>query len=150
MSTIEDILEMGLKEIEKKFYSAVMDTHDEMQKRIFEKNKDVNGNAPKPYSTEPMWVSRSTLPREAGRKSKSGKTRYFEGGYAELKKSTDRPPLELNGYLKLDFINGITQVGFLDFQVEVNKESLDKIKGNFKTFFKLNRSERENLLKRLQ
>jgi hypothetical protein len=56
----------------------------------------------------------------------------------------------LKGFLKLDFTNGIRQVGFLDFQVEVNKESLDKIKGNFKTFFKLNRSERENLLKRLQ
>ena len=150
MSTIEDILEKRLNEIEEKFYFAVMDTHDEMVNRVFEENKDANGNAPKPYSTEPMWASRSTLPREAGKKSKSGKTRYFEGGYSELKKSIGRPPLELKGFLKLHFTNGIRQVGFLDFQVEVNKESLDKIKGNFKTFFELSGEERKNLLKRLQ
>jgi hypothetical protein len=147
---MEEILRKRLEEIEEKFYFAVMDTHDEMVNRVFEENKDANGADPKPYSTEPMWASRSTLPREAGQKSKSGKTRYFEGGYKELKASIGRKPLELKGFLKLDFTNGIRQVGFLDFQVEVNKESLDKIKGNFKTFFKLNRSERENLLKRLQ
>jgi hypothetical protein len=152
MTTIEDILQKQLEQIEKKFYFAVLDTHDEMVNRIFEQQKDANGGAPKPYSTEPLWISRASLEgvKDTGRKSKSGKTRYFEDGYKELKASIGRPPLELRGFLKLDFTNGIRQVGPLQFDVDVNKESLNKINGNFKTFFELSRNEKENLLKRLE
>ena len=150
MAKIDDILEKQINELEEKFYFAVLDTHDEMVNRIFEQQKDANGGEPNPYSTEPIWVSRKSLPREAGQKSKSGKTRYFEGGYKELKAAIGRPPLELKGLLKLDFTNGIRQVSPLEFEVDVNKESLNKIKGNFSKFFVLSREEKNNLIKRLQ
>jgi hypothetical protein len=150
MTTMDDILAKKLAEIEEKFYFAVLDTHDEMVNRIFEEHKDANGADPKTYSSEPLWISRTALPREAGQKTKGGKTRYFEGGYKQMKSEVGRPPLELRGLLKLDFTNGIRQVNPLEFQVDVNKESLNKIKGNFRTFFKFSNEERKNLLKRLE
>lgn len=149
MTTIEDILQKQLEQLEEKFYFAVLDTHDEMVNRIFEQQKDANGAEPKPYSTEPLWISRSALPREAGQKTKGGKTRYFEGGYKQMKSEVGRPPLELKGLLKLDFTNGIRQVSPLEFEVDVNKESLNKIRGNFRKFFELSEKEKNNLIKRL-
>jgi hypothetical protein len=148
---MDDILQKQLEQLEEKFYFAVLDTHDEMVNRIFEQQKDANGGEPKPYSTEPLWISREALKgvRDTGTKSKSGKTRYFEGGYKELKASIGRPPLELRGLLKLDFTNGIRQVSPLEFEVDVNKESLNKIRGNFRKFFELSEKEKNNLIKRL-
>jgi hypothetical protein len=149
MTTMDDILQKQLEQLEEKFYFAVLDTHDEMVNRIFEQQKDANGGEPKPYSTEPLWISRSALPREAGQKTKGGKTRYFEGGYKQMKSEVGRPPLELKGLLKLDFTNGIRQVSPLEFEVDVNKESLNKIRGNFRKFFELSEKEKNNLIKRL-
>jgi hypothetical protein len=146
---MDDILQKQLEQLEEKFYFAVLDTHDEMVNRIFEQQKDANGGEPKPYSTEPLWISRSALPREAGQKTKGGKTRYFEGGYKQMKSEVGRPPLELKGLLKLDFTNGIRQVSPLEFEVDVNKESLNKIRGNFRKFFELSEKEKNNLIKRL-
>lgn len=150
MSELGDILNRKIAEIEEKFYFAVADTHADVTQRIFEETKDYKGGDPKPYSTEPIWASRSSLPREAGKKSKSGKTRYFEGGYAELKKNIGRPPLELKGNLKLDFENGLRQINPLSFVVEVNGESMNKIKGNFVQFFRLSESEKDKLIERLK
>ncbi len=150
MTTMDDILQKQLEQLEEKFYFAVLDTHDEMVNRIFEQQKDANGGEPKPYSTEPLWISRSALPREAGQKTKGGKTRYFEGGYKQMKSEVGRPPLELKGLLKLDFTNGIRQVSPLEFEVDVNKESLNKIRGNFRKFFELSEKEKNNLIKRLE
>ena len=117
-----------------------------------EENKDINGSKPSEYSTKKIWVSSETfanLPK-VGTPTASGKTRYFEEGYKELKSLIKRPPLELNGFLKLDFTNGIRQVEIFEYTVDVNQESYDKIEKHFLNFFKMSDKEKRNLIKRLQ
>ena len=140
--------------LEKNFAEAVFDLHDAMVKRIFVDNKDINGNEPKPYSTEPMYasVARYKGIRLGGEKTKSGKSKYFEGGYSQLKSESGRPPIELTGSLKDSFENGtraVREINPYEYEIVVPKEDGDKIRGHFLNFFKVSVKEKQNLLKRI-
>ncbi|MFN5835078.1 MAG: hypothetical protein ACK459_15205 [Akkermansiaceae bacterium] len=138
--------------LQKNFYEAVLELHEEMVVRIFTDNKDINGNKPKPYDTDPMYASVARykgLVRLGGKITKSGKSKYFEGGYSQLKSESGRPPIELTGRLVTAFENGLREVNPFEYEIKVPKEDGDKIRGHFVNFFKVSQTEKENLLKRI-
>lgn len=147
--SVDNIFEAYQMKLEKNFAEAVFDMHDAMVKRIFTDNKDINGNKPKPYSTEPMYasVARYKGVRLGGQKTESGKSKYFEGGYSQLKSESGRPPIELTGRLRDSFENGLREVNAYEYEIVVAKEDGDKIRGNFANFFKVSEKEKQNLLK---
>ena len=147
--SVDNIFDAYQMKLEKNFAEAVFDMHDAMVKRIFTDNKDINGNKPKPYSTEPMYasVARYKGVRLGGQKTESGKSKYFEGGYSQLKSESGRPPIELTGRLRDSFENGLREVNPYEYEIVVAKEDGDKIRGHFANFFKVSEKEKQNLLK---
>ena len=147
--SVDNIFDAYQMKLEKNFAEAVFDMHDAMVKRIFTDNKDINGNKTKPYSTEPMYasVARYKGVRLGGQKTESGKSKYFEGGYSQLKSESGRPPIELTGRLRDSFENGLREVNPYEYEIVVAKEDGDKIRGNFANFFKVSEKEKQNLLK---
>ena len=147
--SVDNIFDAYQMKLEKNFAEAVFDMHDAMVKRIFTDNKDINGNKPKPYSTEPMYasVARYKGVRLGGQKTESGKSKYFEGGYSQLKSESGRPPIELTGRLRDSFENGLREVNSYEYEIVVPKEDGDKIRGHFVNFFKVSEKEKQNLLK---
>jgi hypothetical protein len=148
--SLDNVFEAYQMRLEKNFAEAVFDMHAAMVKRIFKDNKDINGNEPKPYSTEPMYASVARykgLVRLGGQKTESGKSKYFEGGYSQLKSESGRPPIELTGSLKNSFENGLREVNPYEYEIVVKKEDGDKIRGHFVNFFKVSQKEKQNLLK---
>lgn len=148
--SVELFIEAQKRRIEKNLYDASIDLLETMSDRIFVENKDIKGNKYldiKPYDTNALSISRSAIPREAGRKSKSGKTRYFEGGYAEMKKEVGRPPLKLFGNLETSWNNSLRQVESTlsedpyEFTMAVPKEDSLKIEGHFADFFRVSETE---------
>ena len=76
--------------------------------------------------------------------------KYFEGGYAEFKAFIKRPAKEVSGNLKSDFANSVREVSPYEYEIVMSKESKDKITGNnFEDFFKVSKSEKQNLLKKI-
>ena len=153
--SVDNIFNAYELKLQKNFYEAVLELHDEMVVRIFTDNKDINGNKPKPYDTDPMYASVARykgLVRLGGRITKSGKSKYFEGGYSQLKSESGRPPIELTGSLSTSFENGnraVKKVSDFEYEIVVPKEDGDKIRGHFVNFFKVSQKEKENLLKRI-
>jgi hypothetical protein len=149
--SFENVFEAYKMKLEKNFAEAVFDLHIDMSRRIFKEQKDINGNSPKPYDTAPIYASvdRYKGVRLGGKKTKSGKSKYFEGGYSQLKKESGRPPIELFGSLKSNFANGVREVNPFEYEIVVEKENADKIKGNFVNFFKVSKTEKEKLLKKI-
>ena len=147
--SFDNIFDAYKIKLEKNFAEAVFDLHVDMSTRIFKDNKDINGNKPKAYDTKPMYASVEAYRgvRLGGKKTKTGKSKYFEGGYSQLKQESGRPPIELFGNLKSDFANGVREVNPFEYEIVVSKENNDKIKGNFANFFKVSKTEKENLLK---
>lgn len=142
-------IEKEIKEIELKFAEAVFDTHVMYQERIFEEGDDIKGNK-STYSSEPAWISRQNIPREAGKKSKSGKSRYFEGGYSEMKKAVGRRPFVLFGVLQNAIATGLRQVGLLKWELSIPDDKyLTTTNERNKNFFKLSDTEKKYLIKRL-
>jgi len=139
--SVENFIESQKRRIEKNLYDAAIELHLDMTERIFEKNKDINGNAPRPYDTKPAYFSRKSIPREAGKKT--GLSRKFEGGYSEMKKAVGEPPLRLFGVLENSWNNSLRQKDPYEFTFSVPFEDAQKIKGNFKQFFKVSESEME-------
>jgi hypothetical protein len=149
--SFDNVFEAYKMKLEKNFEEGVFDLHDDMYKRIFKENKDINGNSPRSYDTTPMYASvdRYKDVRLGGKKTKSGKSKYFEGGYSQLKRESGRPPIQLFGNLKSNFSNGLREINPFEYEIVVEKENADKIKGNFVNFFKVSKTEKENLLKRI-
>lgn len=147
--SLDKIFEAYKIKLEKNFSEAVYDLHADMAIRIFKDNKDINGNKPKSYDTKPMYASVKDYRgvRLGGEKTKTGKSKYFEGGYGQLKSESGRPPIELFGNLKSNFANGVREVTPFEYEIVVEKQNMHKIKGNFSNFFKVSKSEKENLLK---
>jgi len=147
--SFDKIFEAYKLKLEKNFAEAVYELHADMVIRIFKENKDINGNKPKAYDAKPIYASVEAYKgvKLGGKKTKSGKSKYFEGGYSQLKNESGRPPIELFGNLKSDFANGVREVNPFEYEIVVSKENNDKIKGNFVNFFKVSKSEKENLLK---
>jgi len=149
--SVENVFEAYKMKLEKNFAEAVFDLHIDMSRRIFKEQKDINGNSPKPYDTDPIYASvdRYKGVRLGGKKTKSGKSKYFEGGYSQLKRESGKPPIELFGNLKSNFANGVREINPFEYEIVVEKENADKIKGNFANFFKVSKTEKEKLLKRI-
>lgn len=149
MAVVDDILEAQKIKIAANFADACFELHDAMFDRIFKKNIDINGNKPKPYDTDPISVSKKNYKnvRLGGKKSKTGKTHYFEGGYAQLKSESGRPPVELFGRLSESFRTGLREVNPLEYEISVPIEDSYKIKSHFVNFFKVSKTEKEELLK---
>ena len=82
--SLDNILEAYKLKLEKNFAEAVYDLHIDMSRRIFKEQKDIDGNSPSAYSTEPMYASVDRYKGVVlgGKKTKSGKSKYFEGGYS--------------------------------------------------------------------
>jgi hypothetical protein len=149
--SFENVFDAYKMKLEKNFAEAVFDLHIDMSRRIFKEQKDINGNSPKPYDTDPIYASvdRYKGVRLGGKKTKSGKSKYFEGGYSQLKRESGKPPIELFGNLKSNFANGVREINPFEYEIVVEKENADKIKGNFANFFKVSKTEKEKLLKRI-
>jgi hypothetical protein len=149
--SLENIFEAYKITLEKNFAEAVFDLHDEMSERIFRDHKDINGNNTKPYDTKLMYASKAAYKgvRLGGENTKGGKSKKFEGGYAQLKQQSGRPPIVLFGNLERSFNNGLREINNLEYTIVLPKEDNDKVKGNFKNFFKVSKQEKINLLKRI-
>jgi hypothetical protein len=155
--SFENLFEAYKIKLEKNFAEAVFDLHIDMSRRIFKEQKDINGNSPKPYDTKPIYASIAKYKGEVvlgGKKTKNGtgKSKYFEGGYSQLKRESGKPPIELFGSLKSNFSNAVRavrEVNPFEYEIVVEKENADKIKGNFVNFFKVSKTEKENLLKKI-
>ena len=150
--SVDNIFEAYRMKLEENFYEAVLNLHDSMVERIFKENKDINGNKPKPYSTKPMYASKATYSnfRLGGKDTRGGKSKYFEGGYSQLKSESGRPPIDLFGNLRDSFENGtraIKKISNYEYEIVVPKEDGDKIRGHFANFFKASEKEKQNLLK---
>jgi hypothetical protein len=149
--SLDNIFEAYKINLEKNFAEAVFDLHDQMSERIFRENKDINGNKTKPYDTKLMYASKAAYKgvRLGGENTKGGKSKKFEGGYAQLKQQSGRPPIMLFGNLERSFNNGLREINNLEYTIVLPKEDNDKVKGNFKNFFKVSKQEKANLLKRI-
>jgi len=149
--SVDNVFNAYELKLQKNFYEAVLELHDEMVVRIFTDNKDINGNKPKPYDTDPMYASINSYRgvRLGGKKTRGGKSKYFEGGYSQLKSESGRPPIELTGRLVTAFENGLREINPFEYEIVVPKEDGDKIRGHFVNFFKVSKTEKENLLKRI-
>ena len=147
--SLDNIFEAYRMKLEKNFAEAVFDMHDQIGERIFRENKDINGNKTKAYDTKLMYASKNKYRgvRLGGENTKGGKSKKFVGGYNQLKNESGRPPIMLFGNLERSFNNGIRQVNELEYTIVLPKEDNDKVKGNFQNFFKVSKSEKENLLK---
>lgn len=130
---------MGIKEqIIENIGNAYINLHLEMSERIFDSLEDKNGGKPDPYSTKPMWVSTDAYRgrvKLGGEKSKTGKTKKFAGGYAQLKSESGKPPLQLTSDLKSSFSNGLRKINDFEYHVVMPKHDIDKVNGHFKRFF---------------
>lgn len=149
--SVDNVFNAYEMKLQKNFYEAVLELHDEMVVRIFTENKDINGNKPKQYDTKPMYASINAYRgvRLGGEKTRGGKSKYFEGGYSQLKSESGRPPIELTGRLVTTFENGLREINPFEYEIVVPKEDGDKIRGHFVNFFKVSKTEKENLLKRI-
>jgi hypothetical protein len=142
---LNELIRKELERLDDVLFYKAADLLDDMSRRIFDENKDINGKDPKPYSNKPAWFATKDLPRKAGRLSESKKTAYFESGYAQMKKEVGRPPLKLNNNMFQDFNSGLQRGGFLEYNIVVDKATTNKIKGNkWEDFFKPNQKEIEN------
>ncbi len=137
MASIEEFSEERKKELIAKFAIAAEELHQDMAIRIFDKNQDRNGSPQKPYSTDPISVKAPPdgIPREGGRKSKSGKTRYFEGGYSQLKSAMGQAPQNLFGALKTSFVTGLREINEYEYHISMREEEFVKTTGKLKVFF---------------
>ena len=151
MADFKNIIAARKMQIAKNLFDNVLDMQEAMIERIFVKLKDVNGNSPKPYSTEPITVSKKNYKniKLGGIVSKTKKTHHFEGGYSQLKSESGRPPLELFGRLKSSFKNGLREVNEFEFEIAIPLEDSYKIQKHFPNFFKASKLEKEILLKNL-
>jgi hypothetical protein len=124
------------------FYLCCADLKDAMQERIFVKSLGTFGQdlTSRPYSTEPIYVDTDSLitslaaykfgkPKGKENKGKPIKSAYFEGGYAELKKATGRPRLELTNNLALDFRDTPQVNDFNTVKLLLDENNLEKVKG---------------------
>lgn len=143
--TVEEIVINVNNRLQDNIYPAIIDVHSMMTERMFEEYKDRNGNAPKPYDTKPIYVSNP--PRKSG--EKKGKTYYYEGGYAQLKKQIGEPPLRYTGNLFKDFSTGLVEVDENTYRVVVSDENVGKLERYFPEFPKHSKEELDYLLKRL-
>jgi len=150
--SVDNVFNAYELKLQKNFYEAVLELHDEMVVRIFTDNKDINGQKPKQYDTKPMYASVARykgLVRLGGRTTKSGKSKYFEDGYSQLKNESSKPPIELTGRLRDSFENGVREVNPFEYDIVVPTDDGDKIRGHFVNFFKVSKTEKENLLKNI-
>jgi len=121
------------------------------QGRIFDDSLNTAGvKLPNPpYSTRPLTVEVSQLPRKAGVISKDGKKAFFIGGYAELKKAVGRKPLELTGNLRRDVTSPVVtakdDVITISIKREENVEKIFDLETKYGKIFNLNENEKENL-----
>jgi hypothetical protein len=118
---------------------AAESTQDAMSERIFENQENIAGNkaTSSDYSTKEIWVEPLTLPRNAGsaigKRGTPIKTRYFAGGWADVKSQVGRPNYDLNGILKSDFNSALVKTNNLRIDLSLKKaENIGKGKGRNK------------------
>jgi hypothetical protein len=141
---------------------AALTVQDEMSNRIFVELENVAGNkaSSADYSTKEIWVEPLTLPRKSagsaiGKRGKPIKTRYFEGGWADVKAQVGRKNYELNGILFKDFNSPLINFGGdLRVVLKLKKpENNGKVKGLNKKYgrtFGVNKEERDLFARVLQ
>jgi hypothetical protein len=132
---------------------AAESTQDAMSERIFENQENIAGNkaTSSDYSTKEIWVEPLTLPRNAGsaigKRGTPIKTRYFAGGWADVKSQVGRPNYELNGILSRDFNSALVRTNNLKVNLTLkNAENFGKVKGlnnKYGRTFGVNNTERE-------
>jgi hypothetical protein len=129
-----------LEELEQNFFPLVLaaETYKaEASDRIW--NQGLNSDSQSmisvsPYSTKPLYINPDRLPRKAG--SNVGKrgtpieSSYFSGGYSQMKSEVGRPPAELIGTLRSDFVSTQFVTSGMKLQISVSKnESAGKVAG---------------------
>jgi hypothetical protein len=119
--------------------TAALSTQDAMSARIFENLENIAGNkaSSSDYSTKEIWVEPLTLPRNAGsavgKRGKPIKTRYFKGGWADVKAQVGRQNYELNQILFKDFNSPLVETNNLTVKLSLKKaENIGKGKGRNK------------------
>jgi hypothetical protein len=139
---------------------AAKDTQDAMSERIFENLENIAGNkaSVSDYSKKEIWVEPLTLPRNAGsavgKRGTPIKTRYFAGGWAQVKQEVGRPNYELNAILMKDFNSALVRTNNLRVDLTLKKpENFGKVKGlnvKYGRTFGVNKDERALFAKILQ
>jgi hypothetical protein len=139
---------------------AAKTTQDAMSERIFENLENIAGNKASvgDYSKKEIWVEPLILPRNAGsavgKRGTPIKTRYFAGGWADVKSQVGRPNYELNGILMKDFNSALVRTNNLRVDLTLKKaENFGKVKGlnvKYGRTFGVNKEERALFAKILQ
>lgn len=136
-----------LNQLYQNFYPlqiAVSNLKADQAVRIWDESKNSAGQDLKSfgYDTTPAYIAPDKLPRKAGsnvgKRDLPIKTLYFPGGYAEMKRAVGRPPVELFGLLRNDFVNtNVTGQG-MKVQISVSsQENAGKAEGVQKKYGKL-------------
>jgi len=141
--------------------TAALSVQDEMSNRIFVELKNIAGDVAtsSDYSDKEIWVEPLTLPRNAGssvgKRGKPIKTRYFKGGWADVKAQVGRKNYELNQILFKDFNSPLVSFGG-NFKIALTlkkPENFGKVKGlnkKYRRTFGVNKEERALFAKVLQ
>lgn len=139
---------------------AAKDTQDAMSERIFENLENIAGKkaSVSDYSKKEIWVEPLTLPKNAGsavgKRGTPIKTRYFDGGWAQVKQEVGRPNYELNAILMKDFNSALVRTNNLRVDLTLKKpENFGKVKGlnvKYGRTFGVNKDERALFAKILQ
>jgi hypothetical protein len=85
---------------------ASRDILSDMGKRIFEQGQLPSGERIGNYSTQPIYISKKDMPRNAGGRD-TGKSRFYAGGYKEYKRAMGRGDnfnLRNFGIMQRDFL----------------------------------------------
>ena len=155
--TIEQLNQKLFKRIEDNsivnlITEAAVTVQDEMAQRIFVRAENVAGKVATPadYSTKELWIERDELPREAGsqvgKRKTPIKTRYFKGGWKEVKQATGEPNYTLTGDLASDFRSPLVSVGQRVILKLKRKENIGKVRGlnaKYGKTFALTKTERQ-------
>jgi hypothetical protein len=169
MATFESINEAiqdKLQSILSNGLDATLALRSIMGERIFEQGKNAQGvevQSVRPYSTKEAYFSQDSLPKKVvtGGKPKEGQTvgkaiesAYFPQGYSAMKQAVGRPPLELFGRLKSDFLNTpIKEESDNVYAIVLNSTNAKQIEGleqsntpAYGAIFKPTESEQERFL----
>lgn len=136
---------------------AAQDTHVKMSERIFEKGLLPDGGTVPYNSTDPIYVSPATSPKNFPTKGKNGDAKFKNGkphmtgffkSYKAYREEIGRPTEQVNlflwGNLQSDFSKGVKKINDESYASTVSwVANIGKLK-KFSDYFELNKDEREN------
>lgn len=132
----------------------------DMRRRIFDRGETPSGDQIGTYSTRPLYIDIQDMARTGlGRETRGGKSKYFEGGYAQYKAALGAKGFNLRnfGVMMRDFLSPMEIVSGTRLKLTFKQTRSEKIAAKYPQAFgfspeeraKFNRVYRDELQKRL-